>query len=211
MLIIVRLQRRLFLFNRGKYHGHALALERRHALGTAELFELDGETQELLFALVLEHDGPSAEKDGGLDLGTFLEEALSVLELELEVVFIGIGAEAYLLDDDLRGVGLHLLGLLPLLVEVLLVVKDLAHGGIGFGSDLDEVETLLLCHLQSLCEGIDALLGDVFPDKTHLGSGDLLVDVQFIFTLALIGDNAILLLGFGLEARRLRSVRRCDK
>jgi len=201
---------RLFLLQRGDHHRHPLALQDRHVLRTAELFELDGETQELLLALVLEHDRTSAEENRGFHLGSFLEETLRVLQLELEVVLIGVGTEADLLDDDLRRIGLHLLRFLFLLIEIFLIVQDLAYGRVGLGADFDQIELELLSQGTGLGDGIDALLRDVLPDKTYLRSGDLLVDVQFVFTL-LRSRGEGRFLSFRLEARRLRSVRRCDK
>ena len=46
----------LFLFNGGNHYVHALALERRHVLGPAELLQLYRKTEQLLLALVFEHD-----------------------------------------------------------------------------------------------------------------------------------------------------------
>ena len=63
-----------------------------------------------------------------------------MLELELEVVLVGVRPEADLLDDNLGGVLLHLLGLLPLLVEVFLVVKDLADRRICLRAYLYKIE-----------------------------------------------------------------------
>ena len=201
---------RLFLFQRSDHHRHPLSLEDRHVLRTSEIFELDGEAQQLLFALVLEHDRTSAEKDRGFPLGALLKEPLRVLELELEVMLVGIGTEPDLLDDNLRRVGLHLLRFLLLLIEILLIVQDLAYGRIGFGTDFDQVEFELLSQGTSLGNGIDALFRDVLPDKTYLRSGNLPIDVQFVFTL-LRSRGEGRFLSFRFEARRLRSVRRCDK
>ena len=201
---------RLFLFQRGDHHRHPLALEDRHVFGPAEFFELDGETEQLLLALILEHDRTSAEEDRGLHLGAFLQETLGMLELELEVMLIGVGTETDLLDDDLRRIGLHLLRFLLLLIEILLIVQDLAYGRIGFGTDFDQVEFELLSQGTGLGNGIDALFGNVFSDKTYLRSGDLLVDVQFVLTL-LRSRGESRFLSFRFEARGLRSVRRCDK
>ena len=200
----------LLLFGRGNHHRHSLAFEHRHVLGTAELFELYGETEELLLSLVLEHDRASAEEDCGFHFGAFLEEFPGVLQFELEVVLVGIGAETDFLEDNLSGVRFHLLRLLALLVQIFLIVQDLADGGIGLGADLHQIKFELIGNLHRLRDGIDALLRDIVPDKTNLRSGYLLIDSEFILVLLL--KARIRFAAFSrFRAGRLRSVRRCDK
>ena len=124
----------LLFLHRGDHHRHPLSLKGRHVLSAAIVLKLHGKPQELLLSLLGEHDGTSAEEYCRLHLGTFLQKLLRMLELELEVMLIGVRSEADLLDYDLGGVLLHLLGLLPLLIEVFLIVKDLALLGIDLGS-----------------------------------------------------------------------------
>ena len=69
-----------------------------------------------------------------------------MLELELEIVFVSVRTEPDFLDDDFGSILLHLLGLLPLLIEVFLVVKDTAHRRIGLGTDLDEIQSQFVSH-----------------------------------------------------------------
>ena len=170
----------LFLLYRSDHHRHPLTLQRRHVLGPSELLKLDGKTKQLLLSLVGEHDGVSTEEDGCLHLGALLEELAGMLQFELEVMLISVGTEADLLDCDLGSILLHLLGLLPLLVEVLLVVEDLADRRISLGADLNQVKLHLVGHLQGLGDRIDARLGNVVTDKTDLRSKYLLIYVQFI-------------------------------
>ena len=185
----------LFLFD-GRYHNvHTLALQRRHILGTAEFLELDCETQKLLLALVLEHYRTAAEEYRRLDLRTLLEELLSVLQLELEVVFVGVGAETDLLHDDLGGVGFHLLGLLLLLIQILLVVEYLAHRRIGLVADQNQIELKLIREGQSLGKGIYPLLGDVISHQANLGCGYLLVD-KCLILIALLLESRVGLASF---------------
>ena len=96
----------LFLLYRSDHHRHPLTLQRRHVLGPSELLKLDGKTKQLLLSLVGEHDGASAEEDGGLHLGALLEELACMLQLELEVMLIRVGTEADLLDSDLSALAL---------------------------------------------------------------------------------------------------------
>ena len=129
------------------------------------------------------------EEDGSLHLGTLGKELLGMLELELEIMVVGIGSEPYFLDDDLAAVLLHLLGFLFLLVDVLLIVKDLANRRIGLSADFNEVKVELIGHLHGLCDRIDAGIGDVVANETYLRSGNLLVDVQVILVLLSFGTN----------------------
>ena len=78
--------------------------------------------------------------DVGFDLGTILEEFTGVAQFEFEVVVTHVGAEADFLNDRLDGVGLEFLLALLLLVEELLVVDDLDHGGLRVRADLHEVQ-----------------------------------------------------------------------
>ena len=132
--------KRLFLFNRSNHHAHSLAFQHREVFGATEFFQLYGETQQLLFSLLGELDGAATEEDGGFHLGSFLKELLGMLEFELEIVFIGVGTETDFLDHNLGSIGFHLLGTLALLVEILLVVQNLAHGRIGLATDFHQVK-----------------------------------------------------------------------
>ena len=67
-----------------------------------------------------------------------------MVELELEVVVVGLGSEADFLDDDFGGLGLLVFHSLLLVEDELLVVHRLADGRIGIGLDFDEVDTQFL-------------------------------------------------------------------
>ena len=196
----------LLLFVRGYHHCHSLALKDRHILGVAEFFKLYRKPEELLLALVLEHNGTSPEEDGRLYLGAFLEEFLGVLELELEIVLIGVRAEAYFLYNHLGGVGFHLLRLLLALIEELLVVEYLTNWRIGLGTYLYQVELELICQFQCLCYRIYARLRDILPYQADLLGSDLLVYVQLVL-IALLRLTRVRSATGRLEARRLRFVR----
>ena len=197
----------LFLFYRSQHHGHSLAFQGGHAFCPSEFFQFNCEAEKLLFPLLGKLDGASAEEDGGLDLGPFLQELLGVLELELEVVFVRIGAEADFLDDYLGRIGFHLLGTLALLVQVLLVIQDLAHGRVCLGADFHQVQFHFFCHGEGLEEGIDSRFGDVVPYQANLGCSDFTVDAQGVFVLLL--DTGLYPSGlFG--TRRSGFERRCD-
>ena len=92
-----------------KHDGHALAFKHRHLLELAELFKVVGKAKKKHLALLLEKDRTSAEEHVGLYLGALFEEALSMLELEVVVVIVGLRSETYLLHNYLGRLGLLLL------------------------------------------------------------------------------------------------------
>ena len=112
---------------------------------------------------------------------TFLQELAGVLELEVQIVLVRVGAEADLLHLHRLLLRLQLLLLLLLLVEELLVVDDAADGRVGGGTDLHEVKTEVLGHGPCVLHGIDALF-DVLAHHTHLiKSADPVVDPVRVF------------------------------
>ena len=196
----------LLLFVRGYHHCHSLALKDRHILGVAEFFKLYRKPEELLLALVLEHNGTSPEEDGRLYLGAFLEEFPGVLELELEIVLVGIRTEADFLDHHLGGVGFHLLRLLLALVEELFVIEYLTNWRIGLGADFHQIQLELVCQLQCFRNRVYARFRNIFPNQTHLLGSNLLVYVQLVL-IALLRLTRVRSATGRLEARRLRFVR----
>ena len=123
---------------------HTLAFELGHHLHLAELLKLLRELEQHDLALFLVDDGTASEKDLHLHFRAFLQKAFGVVQLELEVVVVGLGSEADFLDDDFGGLGLLVLHSLLLVEDELLVVHRLADGRIGIGLDLDEVDTQFL-------------------------------------------------------------------
>lgn len=129
-----------------------------------------------------------------------------MLQLELEVVLIGIRPEAYLLYHHLGGVGLHLLRLLLALIEVLLVIENLTYRRIGLGTDLYQIKLKLVSKLKSLRYRIDTRFWDIVSDETDLMRSNLLINVELIL-VALLRQTRIRPAAAGFEARRLRFVR----
>src|SRR3546814_7728449 len=78
------------------------------------------------------------------------QELAHLAQLDLVVAFIGDRAELDLLDLDLLGLLLGLVGLLLLVEPELAEVHDLADRRIGVGLDLDQVEPGLFGQLQGL-------------------------------------------------------------
>ncbi len=147
MFVYSSATRGLFFLYRRNHHYHPLALELRHLLCASVLLEFHCKAEKKLLALVGIDDGASSEEYRGLDLGAFLKKFARVLELELEIMLVGVWPETDFLDDYLGGVGLHFLCLLLLLVEELLIVDDLAYRRISLSTDLNQIQTEFISHL----------------------------------------------------------------
>jgi hypothetical protein len=85
-------------------------------------------------------------------------------------------ADLDLLDLDHFLLLARLVRLFLLLVFILAVVEDLAHGRIGVGRNLDEIEPGLLGALERLADGDDADLAAVGVDQADLVGTDLFID-----------------------------------
>ena len=128
-----------------------------------------------------------------------------MLEFELEVMLIGIRAEPDLLDDYLGRIGLHLLRLLFLLIDILLVVYDLADRGIHLGGDLHQIQLEALCQPLGFPQWIDTGLRDVVSHEPYLRRCDLVIDpgaivlpaVRLAVALSIAVAALVVLLGSG--------------
>ena len=110
----------------------------------------------------------SSEFDHDLNLISVSEEAEGVVDLGIEVVYINVTGELDLLDlhDMLLFTGF--LFLLVALKAELSVVHDTAHGRIALGSDQNEIESLVVGHLESRDERDHTDLLTVRTDDTNL-------------------------------------------
>ena len=162
-------------------HDHALAFEARHLFDLAHFDAHLRELQQDKFPLVLVDDGAALEEDVHFDLGPLLEEFDRMIQLEVEVMVIGVGSEADLLDDDLGRFRLDLLLLLLEFVQEFLVIDHLANRGVGGGTDLHEVQPLRLRDAECFTDVINTGL-DVLPNHADDRRLDPLVDVVgFLF------------------------------
>src|SRR5262249_28824148 len=118
----------------------------------------------------------AAEQHVDQDLVVVLEELAGLVDLGLDVVVAGLGADADLFQ--LLLMDLVLAALARLLVTQLAVVEDLAHRRGLVGGDLDEVEVGLAGHVERLRRRHDAQLFAVGADQAHRTDADLLVDAR---------------------------------
>lgn len=163
------------LFFGGDEHEHALALEFRHLLGLAVFEQSLGEFQQLSLTLFLVEDCTPFEEDVDLHFVTLLEETDGMVEFEFKVVVVGLRAKAYLFDNHLARLGLHLFLLLLQLIVELLIVNDFADWWLCIGRNLDKVKSLVVGHAESIANihngGFHAVAHD-----THCRGGDAVVD-----------------------------------
>src|SRR5213083_1204746 len=120
------------------------------------------------------------EADGDLGLVTLLQEPAHVLELELEVVSLGLGAHLHFLDLDRRLLLARLLQPARLRVLVLAEVHDAADGRLGLRRDLDEVELLGARRLQRLLGRHDPELLALRAHHADFAGADAFVDTDLL-------------------------------
>ena len=119
-------------------------------LGASELLKLNGETEKKLLSLIGELDRATSEEYRRFDLRAFRKELFRMLQLELEVMFVGVRTETYLLYNYLGGVLLHLLGFLPLLIEILLVIQNLTYRRISLVAYLNKIQFKFVSQLYGI-------------------------------------------------------------
>ncbi len=91
----------------------------------------------------------------GFDLCTFFKKFNRVIQLEIEIMIVGIGAKANLFNNCFLSLCLDLLLLFLLLVFELGIIDDLTNRGICFRRDLYKVQTLLSRNIQRLLNSIN--------------------------------------------------------
>ena len=117
-----------------------------------------------------------------------------MVQLELEVVVVGLGSEADFLDDDLGGLGLLVFQTFFLVEDELLVVHRLADGRIGIGLNLNEIDTQFLYDSQGISQGIDVGFHTLTYQSHHRGFDflvDAVVESVLVFVRPLAGSSSL--------------------
>lgn len=172
-----------FLFlNRRDDDDHAFAFHLGHGFGLAEFQQGLREFEQHYLTLFLIHNRASLEQNVHLHLGAVLQEALGVVEFEIEIVLVGLRAEADFLDHDLGRLGFQFLLLPFLFVKKLLVVDNTAYRRVGVRRNLHQIQLPRLRHLQGFLDGADAGF-DVFTNNPHHRRRDETVNPVFGFFL----------------------------
>lgn len=121
---------------------------------------------------------PTPEPDGHLDAIAVLQELDRPVDLRVEVALADLRRQADLLEGDRALLALGLLLALRQFVLVLAEVEEADHGGLRQRSDLDEVVSPILRHLEGTWCGHDTQLVSLFIDYPDLRDPDHLVDTQ---------------------------------
>src|SRR5690606_17907877 len=135
-----------FLFG-GDHHDHLPASQARARFDHDVLAEMRLDPRGHLAAEFLVAHLAATETDVDLELVAIFQELAHLAQLDLVVALVGDRAELDLLDLDLLGLLLGLVGLFLLLEPELAEVHDLADRRIRVGLDLDQVERRVLGHL----------------------------------------------------------------
>src|SRR5262249_1123150 len=136
---------------------------------------------------------PAAEEDVEHHLVLVFQELARLVDLDLDVMVAGLGADADFFELLLVWLSLALFA--GLLVAELAVVHDLADRRPLLGGHLDQVELCLAGHLQGLRGRDDAELFAVGADQPHGADADLLVDplvrLSIMLRVTVAGTNTL--------------------
>jgi hypothetical protein len=127
---------------------HRLALEQRRPFRDSVILDAIHEPGDQVSADLRMGQFPTSEADRHLDAVAVLEELDRAVDLRIEVADADLRREADLLEGDRALLALVLLLPLRQLVLVLPEVEEPDHRGLSHRSDLDEVVSPLLRHLE---------------------------------------------------------------
>lgn len=114
----------------------------------------------------------TAEQDVYLNLVVMLEEFLGLLDLGIDIVIAGLGANSDFFEFLLV---CFLMAFLGLGVFELPIVHDFAHGRSLFVGHLNQIESCFASHFERLRSRDDAVLLALSSNKSDWGNPDLLV------------------------------------
>src|SRR5262249_5666242 len=156
------------------------ALEPWIVLGVGDVLRrLEHLVQHLPAELRVRHLAP-LEAHGDLGLVALLQEAPHVLQLEVEVVLLGLRPHLDFLDLDGRLLLARFLEPPGLRVLVLAEVHDTAHRRRRIGRHLDQIELLLARGLQGRRDGQDTELRAVGADDADFADTDAFIDTDVL-------------------------------
>src|SRR5690606_3637528 len=163
-------------------HHHLPAFHHWLPLDRAQIRKGFCQGGELCLRQILVDDLPTPKADRDLDLMSLLQKSARALGLDLKVVRVDLGTQAQLLELDallfLAGIALSF----ALLVFELPVIHDPADRGLGVRGDLDEIEIVAGCDVQSFLGGENAELIALRIDHPDAPAPDLMIDPRTFFT-----------------------------
>ncbi len=117
-------------------------------------------------------DLAASENYGSLDPGFILQKTDDVVSLELVIVTVDLGPKLDFLHLNDFLVLSRLLGLLPLLVQVLPMIHYPADWRSGRRCNFHQIQAFILCQLTCFRGGHDAQLSSVFVDNSNFPCPD---------------------------------------
>src|SRR3954447_16708657 len=162
----------------GENERHRTALERGRPFRVPNLLDVLCEPLQEVPAPLRTLALASTEEHHRFDLRTMAKELERIVALPRVVVGTDLGPKPYLLE---RHVYLVLAGCLApplLLVAPLAVVECTADGRVGVRVHLHQIEVVLLCVREGLCERADPELLAVLGDQPDVRRPDLIIDPQ---------------------------------
>lgn len=156
---------------------HPVSFQFGHQFHFSVLLQRLGELEKDEFSLFFVGNGATTEVNISFYLVSIFEELHCVLHFKIEVVLVGLRAEADLFDHLLALLGLEFLVFFLLFVKEFLVIDNSADRRIGSRYNFHQVQPNFLGDLQCLFKGID-FRGDVVADETNLESTDKIIDLM---------------------------------
>ena len=138
------------------------------------------------FELVLVDDGAAPEGHHHFHLVSVSQELGGMIQLEVEVVVVGLRPHVNLLNLRLGTVGLDLFLLFLLFVKIFLIIHHLAYRRVGLRGDLHQIQLIALGNLQSFPEG-DNLRLEILSYYAYYLGGDVFINIMLGFLL--VGRN----------------------
>lgn len=169
----------VLFFDLGRYdHEHVAPVNPGLGFNHGDIGQFGGEAVDNRTAEIHVSYFATAENQRNFGLVALLKETPDVLDLEHQVMIIGLGTELDLLDLHMNLLFAGLLLFLALLVLELSIIHDPADWRNSCRRHLDQVELLLLGKLHGLRYGDDTQRLTIGTDDPDLGSPDGIVDVD---------------------------------
>lgn len=128
------------------------------------------------FSLIPKEDLPAPEKYIHPNLMTFLKEIPDIPEFELNIVFIGLGSQANLLEFGACGFLLEFPFFFLFFIDEPVEIQDPADWRICIGSNFHKVQPFLPGDPKRFLQWINSGLRDILPDKPNFPRTNFFID-----------------------------------
>lgn len=168
----------LLVRHRADQHDHLTAFHLGEVFDAAHLFGVFGDAFQQLAAQILVCHLTTAKAQGDFDFVAIVQKLEHVPHFDLIVICIGVRSELDLFDlDDLLLFARFGFALLRLVFEFA-EIHDLAHGRVGVGRDLDQVQPGFFGHFHGTAWRDDPDVFAVGTDQTNFIRADIFVNAR---------------------------------